>query len=499
MKEKILVYLDGWFTHFGISEYLQKKYDCELFGIVDFGQKSQDFFQNQDIVKFKKLWNYNACLNNIPKSPDLDYLSSFEEKYGIDIWKLAYYDRKFYHKYNEFYKFNGNEILSIIENECKFFESLIKESKPDIYLTFYTQGHNHHLPFEICKSQNIPTLMLSPVRFGNRMIISEDPNNPDISFKENDSNYSPRKKLKTFFEEHDNYNQIKKLKSVSFESKKRQRYSAILNFFLKYKINQNYHYSNYGMTKSKILKRKIIRYYQKKKRISFIEKNFKKNLKDNCPYIYFPLHYEPETVLFRDASFYSNQLAVITNIAKSLPIEYKLFIKDHPMMNTIGWRDLSFYKYLMKLPNVELLHPSLHPNDIIKNSSLVVTIASTTGQEAAFNKKPSIVLADELYNFLPSVKRIKNIEELPNVIRESLKTVVDENDLENFIEKIEKNTFEFDIHSFTSDFSYRFGFKGPIMDANLPVNEVKKFLNDHKKTLETLADEHWEKINDLKN
>ena len=44
--------------------------------------------------------------------------------------------------------------------------------------------------------------------------------------------------------------------------------------------------------------------------------------------------------------------------------------------------DVVFYKFLMKLPNVELVHPSIPPDKIIKNSSMVITIASTAGQEA---------------------------------------------------------------------------------------------------------------------
>jgi hypothetical protein len=496
MKKKILIYLDGWFTHFGISEFLQKKYDCELFGIVDFGKKSLDFFKNQDIVKFNNLWYYNTSLENLPKSPDIEYLSSFEERYGIDIWKLAYEDRKFYHRYNEFYKFNGDEILSIIENECKFFESIINETKPDFYLTFYTQGHNHHLPSEICKSKNIPVLMMSPVKFGYRMMISEDPCHFDADLNV-DTNPS-QIPLDSFLKKHDNYEQTNQLKDVSFESKKFERYNALLNFFLKYKINQNFHFSYYGMTKLKIIKSKIKRNYLRNKRTSFIEKNFKKDFDDEYPYIYFPLHYEPERVLFRDAYFYADQLAIITNIAKSLPIEYKLYVKEHPMMKTIGWRDLSFYKFLMKLPNVELVHPSIPPEKIIKNSSMVITIASTAGQEAAFYKKPTIAFADELYTTLPSVQRIGSMEELPSKIRNGLSTTVFEKDLENFIGKIDKKTFEFDIHAFTSDFAYRFGFKGPIMDSNLPKDEIRKFLDDHKQTLEHLADEHWKKINFFK-
>ena len=248
----------------------------------------------------------------------------------IDIWKIAYGDRKFYPRYNNFHKFDENEILGIIENECKFFESIINKSKPDFYLTFLTIGHNHDLLSKLCKSQNIPVLMISPVKFAYKMMISNDSCyfDNDIQFNKN---LSP-KNIDSFFKNHDNYEQTNQLKDVSFESKKLQRYFAVLNFFLNYKINQNYHFSYYGMTKSKILTSKIKRYCRRTKLNFFIEKNFKKTLNGEYPYVYFPLHYEPERVLLQDAPFYGDQLSLITNIAKSLPIEYKLYVKDHPMM-----------------------------------------------------------------------------------------------------------------------------------------------------------------------
>ena len=46
-----------------------------------------------------------------------------------------------------------------------------------------------------------------------------------------------------------------------------------------------------------------------------------------------------------------------------------------------------------------------------------------------------------------------------------------------------KETFEFPLVKITSDFTYRFGFKGMVMDAELPINEVEKFLNDYEKSL----------------
>ena len=64
------------------------------------------------------------------------------------------------------------------------------------------------------------------------------------------------------------------------------------------------------------------------------------------------------------------------------------------------WRPLSFYKTLLSLPNVRFLHPSFDSLTAIKNSSLVITIAGSSGLEAAFYEKPSIIFADVSYSNL---------------------------------------------------------------------------------------------------
>ena len=60
-----------------------------------------------------------------------------------------------------------------------------------------------------------------------------------------------------------------------------------------------------------------------------------------------------------DAPFFTNQLEIIRNVAKSLPIGYKLFVKEQAAMVTRSWRSIDWYKQLAKIPNVVLIHHSL--------------------------------------------------------------------------------------------------------------------------------------------
>jgi hypothetical protein len=195
-----------------------------------------------------------------------------------------------------------------------------------------------------------------------------------------------------------------------------------------------------------------------------------------------------------NAQFYSNQFTVISNIARSLPVGYKLFVKEHPGMKIVGWREKNYYKKIMELPNVILIHPSVSSEEIIKKCSLVITVGGTTGQEAPFYNKPAITFTEQVYSILPSVYQLKSVEELPEAIRISLKRKISPSEVEEYIRLVNKNTFELNLALTSADFGYRFGLKGLIMDVELPENEVKKLLKDYQSMFKKLADEHIKKI-----
>lgn len=492
--------VDSWFFNFGTAYYLQKQYEHDAYAIIDFDDKAQQFFKKQKLVNFLKSWYYLEAFSNKSHKPDLEYLISFEKKYGINLWTIAFSDRDFY-KYNPLHRFSYDEILSILEQECKFFERILDEIKPTFLSMYIPIAHYQELLLKLAKSKGIKILMFTPVHFGGRMMISEEAGMPDKwNIHENlSSEKKTFEELENFLKNHDSSKAMSNYKKAHFESHKRERYEAILRFFISQR-SKNYYkrYSNFGKTRTKVLSNKISRYFQRKSAESFMNNHFRKNLDDNTNFIFFPLHSEPERALLISAPYYTNQISVIENIAKSLPMGYKLYVKDHPGQVIYGWRDISYYKQIMSLPNVEMLHYSLTSSQVIAKSSLVISIGGTPGLEALFYNKPSIVFTDQLYSDLPSVYRITNYEELPKAIKSSLKKQVDINDLKNFVENIEKISFNFVINELMEDFTIRFGFKGPILDAFMPIEEIKSYLDIHNLEFENLAKEHQKKIQEHK-
>ncbi len=343
MKDKLLFYIDNFFVHFGIAKAIREKYDCELYAIIDVDTKAKKFFENQDMVQFSRIWYYLDNVSTKSKKPDLQYLQSIEEKYKINLWSIAYTDKYFY-KYNTNYQFNRDEILSITEQECRLFEKALDETKPDFLVMLVPISHYQQLLYKICKSRGIKILMLLTPKFAGRMLISEDTvvvDEKDIS----KSQSMTHDELISYMKRFDMFEQLKNVRKTAFEDNKWQRYKSILKYFFSPTgIDYQKRYSNYGITRFKVFGDKLSRSLKRKYRESFIDRNFKRSTSDKKNFIYFPLHYEPERILLIDAPFYDNQIAVITNIAKSLPVGYSLVLKEHPFMKTLGWRSISFYK-----------------------------------------------------------------------------------------------------------------------------------------------------------
>lgn len=498
MTKKILFFIDLWFFHYGIAKYLQEKADYEIYSIIEVEDKAKKFFDNQRFVNFTKIWQYIDYVSNKNAKPDIQYLKNFEEKYGIDLWKIAYSERVFY-QYNRFHKFNEQEILIIIEQEAKFFEKVLDEIRPEFLSLMAPTSHHTRLLYEMCKVRKIKCLVFSFVRFANRVMISEDPNSlgeEKIKLENLPKGKKTFEELQLFLKEHDASKKIDEVKEIGFESHILERYKAIIKFFISSRtLNFYNHFPNYGKTRYRYFVIKISNFFKKKFRQKFIDGNLAKEVDFKQNYAYFPLHFEPEQVLLMgNAQYYSDQFTVISNITRSLPVDYKLFVKEHPGMKIEGWREEKYYKKILDLPNVILIHPSVSSEEIIKNCSIVITVGGTTGQEAAFYQKPAIIFTEQVYSVLPSVYKLKSLEELPEAIKNSLKRKIEPAEVEEYIRLVNKNTFDLNLEFTSADFGYRFGLKGLIMDAELPKEGMKKLLKDYQPMFEKLADEHIKKI-----
>ncbi len=98
MKDRILFWLGRGLEYYGIAYFLNHQYDCELFSIIQTEYNTKEFYKNQKLIPFKKIWFFHDYVITQNKVPDKKYLSSIEKKYGINIWLIAYAERFFWRR-----------------------------------------------------------------------------------------------------------------------------------------------------------------------------------------------------------------------------------------------------------------------------------------------------------------------------------------------------------------------------------------------------------------
>jgi hypothetical protein len=495
MREKILVWLDVSLIHFGISKHLKQNDDYEIYGIVD-TNKGRIFYENQKIVQFSKIWFYRDCFSKFEKEIDIKYLKEFEKKYKIDLWKIAYADEMIY-GYNKFHKFKEVEILRIIEKECKFFEKVLDEVKPKFLLTRITDTSSMELLTQLCIAKGIIPLISVPTRLGNKFIISESFDMLDSSFEDNkkilENEINTFQELKTHIEifSKRDLEYLHKYKTA-----KMKWVLAALNF-LRLSVTKNYKgfFRNKGRTGLNVTKYSISFAFKKLYRKAIINKKLLRKFNDGNKFVYFPLQLEPERTVQIPAPYYTNQLEVIRQIAKSLPVDYLLYVKEHPAQKLSAWRSVSFYYEILKMPNVEMYHPSVSNNIMIGNCSLVITVTGSSGLEAIINEKPCIVLANTTYSKISAaVHQLENIQELPVIIGKMLKIKPKLEEVKKYFRIIESKIFEYDEIGLSMNMNNYFYYDGFLFDNEISLSKMELFLKENQEELEKLSVQYEKKF-----
>ena len=124
-------------------------------------------------------------------------------------------------------------------------------------------------------------------------------------------------------------------------------------------------------------------------------------------YIYYPLHYQPEASTLVCAEKYEKQLYYIDSLAKSLPSDVLLYVKEH--YAKLGHRKLDFYKSLSKYPNVILIDPWENSRKLQTHSVAVTTLTGTVGFEAMLLRKPVFIGGNIFFKDAPGVKKIDDV------------------------------------------------------------------------------------------
>ena len=250
MNDKLLFWIDQTLVDYGTAKSIQEKYPCDLFAIIDVTDRTKSFFNTQKFVNFKKIWFYHDYFD-IHCKPDIEYLKSFEKKYDINLWLLAYNERIFY-RFNDYFKFTEKNVLCILEQECKLYEKILDDVNPDFIIMSQPPFHHNFLFYKICKAKKINILILKPVRIGYKSLITSD--DELLEFKES-KKISNTRTFEELLDHHNNFSLHQQ--GIEFEEKFQKSKSgflkAIIQFlFVSNNSNVKTHYTYYGRNKLKV-------------------------------------------------------------------------------------------------------------------------------------------------------------------------------------------------------------------------------------------------------
>jgi len=126
------------------------------------------------------------------------------------------------------------------------------------------------------------------------------------------------------------------------------------------------------------------------------------------PYIYFPLHYQPENTSSPLGETFADQFLIVDMLSKCAPANWIIYVKEHSSQWHLKLhgecsRNTDFYDRLVHLPNVKLIPISTPNFELIDHAKAVVTITGTSGWEAVIRGKPALVFGHAWYKFCEGV------------------------------------------------------------------------------------------------
>lgn len=169
------------------------------------------------------------------------------------------------------------------------------------------------------------------------------------------------------------------------------------------------------------------------------------------PFVYFPLHLEPETALQGLSPEFFYQLSAIAAISRDLPAGTTLAVKE--ALGAVGRRPADFYGQIAEFKNVVLLDPSEPGFECAKRASATVTICGTAGLEAAMHGRPVVTFGrHNIYNVLPHVRVIEDESNLQAGLRDALLVERDIKEMKRNSQRFLKSVV---VHSFDMrDYDY---------------------------------------------
>ncbi len=455
-KLKICLFLQRRFAFWGHALAIElKKMGFNRFCCYTLPLWSAEFLRKQKDIEYNPFLVDEEIIKKYKEEKiDFEYLKKIEKKYGIpNLLPYIFMDRYLMmSKGKTSYEpsFSYTDMLKILQMRFRAIERMFEEFQPDVVVFSAIAIMPSFIMYQVAKKKGIKVVQILNSRVKNRITVTENINEYTSIFelykKINRGLVKSKYKkealdfLRKFQQNPTKIYRTREIKRAKFLPLRiyktlKSAISYIVSYYTTYRKNDY------------MVDSPVDYFRQKLRRIFNIILGYKtlfENPDPNDSYVFYPLHFEPEAATLVHGLYYINQINLIRNIALSLPINYKLYVKEHPFM--LHKRKRSYYKKIKRIPNVCLIDAKVSSADLIKNSQLVTTITGTAGWEALLLGKPVITFGNVFYNIFSSVKRCQNIEELSSLIQDCLDNFkYNEEEIINYLSAVFEESIELDL------------------------------------------------------
>lgn len=139
------------------------------------------------------------------------------------------------------------------------------------------------------------------------------------------------------------------------------------------------------------------------------------------PFVYVPLHLQPELTTQPEAQLFEDHLLLVDTIAKAIPGDWNIYIKENPRqydttINTVSaqhFRDISDMQDFLAVSNkVAFIPQSIKTQEILAKAKTVVLLTGTAGWESLNVSKGCITFAHPWYSACRSCLKVRTAEDL---------------------------------------------------------------------------------------
>jgi hypothetical protein len=400
-----------------IARELMRRYGVERFSGFCWGRDQQAFLEQSEI-KYEPLHVFSRdILPHVPAAPDLDYLTRCESRYATPINRIISAERHLLKGRTQ------DQVLALVETIFRHVERTFAEHKPDFVFSENVSCMTSLIHHIVARANGVPFFSIGQSRISNPIIISRDGlqdytrvRERFVELQARSLTAAERATAIEFVETFRNRPVKPKGQEVlgRVPTVRREDMSMLLRLLRKDGDPGNPTLVTVRQALSNRVRRLVRISVANAKRV------FETDAALDAPYVLYPLHVQPEASTLVQAPFYLDQVALIDDVARSLPVGYRLYVKEHAASR--GRRPLGFYERIKSILGVHLLSPDVPAWPLIQHAAAIVVITGTMGWEGVMLQKPVATFGNVFYNDLPFVYKAKDLpkDDWPAMFRRAI-------------------------------------------------------------------------------